>query len=72
VPGKLVSLAVPVQDIKDWRLGRFLQKFVSAMLLGGFERLAGIYFEKGLVNTGAGVGGNVVLGTKETSPSCQV
>jgi len=51
VPGKFVGLAIPIEDVKDWRIGNFLQQLVSAMFLGGIQRLVGIDFEKGLVNT---------------------
>src|ERR1700675_1260403 len=46
VPQEFVRLPVPVQHIKNGRVGFFLQQFVSTVLLSDCEGLISIYFEK--------------------------
>src|SRR5882672_3589615 len=72
MPGESIGLPVPIEDVQDWRVGSFFQKFVSAVFLRGFQRLVGVDLEKSDIKySGAAVGGAVAIGDSEGDiPTC--
>ncbi len=62
MPGQFAGVRVPVEDVKDGRVGRFFHQLIAAVLLRDLKGLIGIYFQvRDVPGLGGEVGGVVIV-----------